>query len=69
MGGRSAAPREVLKYVLAVAVYAALGIWTQRFLTFTFGLLYFVTALEVLPRAAGAVRRRTELRRTAAAGS
>jgi hypothetical protein len=38
------------RYALAVVGYIALAMVTKQFLTWTYGPLYFVLTLEVLPR-------------------
>ena len=47
---RSAHRREVAWYALAVLGYIAIGTQTKGYMSFAWGLLYFVTVLEVLPR-------------------
>lgn len=47
---RSALARESVRYPLAVLGYIALILLTKDFLTFTWGVCYFVVVLEVLPR-------------------
>jgi hypothetical protein len=42
--------RQSVQYTLAVLGYIALIDVTKDYLTFTWGLFYFVTVLEVLPR-------------------
>lgn len=39
-----------LQYALAVVGYIVLGFVTKQFVAFTWGPIYFVTVLEVLPR-------------------
>jgi hypothetical protein len=65
--------RESVRYTLAVLGYIALIGATKDFLTFTWGVFYFVTVLEVLPRCVrriragwGADRRRPEANEVAA---
>lgn len=38
------------RYALAVLGYIGLAMFTKQFLTWTYGPLYFVLTLEVLPR-------------------
>jgi hypothetical protein len=42
--------REGPRYALALLGYIGLGILTKHYLTFTWGLMYFILVLEVLPR-------------------
>ena len=42
--------REVTRYTLALLGYIVLGVITKKFLTFTWGLMYYLLVLEVLPR-------------------
>lgn len=59
LADRSAvAAREGGRYVVAVLGYIALGWMTKGFLSFTYGLLYFVLVLDVLPRVARYFRSR-----------
>lgn len=48
--------REGLRYTLALLVYIGIAMMTKHFLTWTWGPIYFVTVLEVLPRAYRVVR-------------
>jgi len=48
--------RTWIGYVVVVAAYIVLGLFTKRFLTWTWGPIYFVVALEVLPRLIGRLR-------------
>ena len=41
---------ETARYALALLGYIVLGIVTKKFLTFTWGLMYFLLVLEVMPR-------------------
>jgi hypothetical protein len=41
---------DVARYVLAVLGYIALGTQTKGYLSFAWGLTYFVLVLDVLPR-------------------
>jgi hypothetical protein len=41
---------EFIRYALAVLGFILLGIFTKQFVAFTWGPLYFVTVLEILPR-------------------
>jgi hypothetical protein len=50
--------RESVQYTLAVLGYIALILLTKDFLTFTWGVFYFVTVLEVLPRFVRRIRGR-----------
>ena len=52
---RTAVP-EWLRYAVAVLGYIGLAMLTKRFLTWTYGPIYFVTVLEVLPRVYRRVR-------------
>ena len=45
------------RYGLAVVGYIALAMFTQQFLTWTYGPLYFMLTLEVLPRTWRRLRR------------
>jgi hypothetical protein len=63
--GRTGRPRrqpllaqESVQYTLAVLGYIALILLTKDFLTFTWGVFYFVTVLEVLPRFVRRIRGR-----------
>lgn len=47
---RPALARESVQYTLAVLGYIALIDLTKEYLTFTWGVFYFVTVLEFLPR-------------------
>jgi hypothetical protein len=47
---------DVLRYALAIAGYIVLGYVTKQFVAFTWGPIYFVTVLEILPRAYRRVR-------------
>ena len=42
--------REVTQYTVALLGYIVLGIFTKKFLTFTWGLMYYLLVLEVMPR-------------------
>ncbi|MCW2495781.1 hypothetical protein [Jatrophihabitans sp.] len=42
--------REGPRYALALLGYIGLGILTKHYLTFTWGIMYFILVLEVLPR-------------------
>jgi hypothetical protein len=42
--------RETTRYILAVLGYIALGFATKEYLTFTWGLIYFMLVLELMPR-------------------
>jgi hypothetical protein len=42
--------KDPLRYGLAVAGYIVLAMFTKQFLTWTYGPLYFMATLEVLPR-------------------
>jgi hypothetical protein len=53
-----AVPREALQYTLAVLGYITLILLTKDFLTFTWGVFYFVVVLEVVPRFVRRVRGR-----------
>jgi hypothetical protein len=53
---RPALARESVQYTLAVLGYIALILLTKDFLTFTWGVFYFVTVLEVLPRIVRRIR-------------
>ena len=55
---RPALAREGVQYTLAVLGYIALILLTKDFLTFTWGVFYFVTVLEVLPRFVRRIRGR-----------
>ena len=48
--------RDAWKYALAVLGYVVLGLFTKHFLAPTYGVLYFVLVLYVLPRVWHAVR-------------
>jgi hypothetical protein len=48
--------RLVLRYLLAVAGYVVIGALTKNYLSFTWGLLYFVTVLDFLPRSVRRLR-------------
>jgi hypothetical protein len=50
--------RESVQYTLAVLGYIALILLTKDFLTFTWGVIYYVTVLEVLPRFVRRIRGR-----------
>ena len=50
--------QETVQYTLAVLGYIALILLTKDFLTFTWGVFYFVTVLEVLPRFVRRIRDR-----------
>ena len=50
--------QETVQYTLAVLGYIALILLTKDFLTFTWGVFYFVTVLEVLPRFVRRIRGR-----------
>ena len=41
---------EFVRYGLAVVGYVVLAMFTKQFLTWTYGPLYFMLTLEVLPR-------------------
>ena len=41
---------DPVRYGLAVVGYIVLAMFTQQFLTWTYGPLYFMLTLEVLPR-------------------
>ena len=47
---------DLLRYGLAVVLYAVVGLFTKRFLTWTMGPLFFIAVLEVLPRLARRLR-------------
>lgn len=47
---------EFARYALAVLVFIGIAMFTKQFLTWTWGPMYFVTVLEVLPRSFRAVR-------------
>lgn len=47
-----------MHYALAVLGYIALILLTKDYLTFTWGVFYFVTVLEVLPRVVRRLRGR-----------
>lgn len=49
---------DIVRYVLAVLGYIAIGTQTKDYLSFAWGLIYFVTVLDVLPRAYRWVRDR-----------
>lgn len=51
---RPALARESVQYTLAVLGYIALIDLTKEYLTFTWGVFYFVTVLEFLPGSSGA---------------
>jgi hypothetical protein len=53
---RQRSARGRLAYTAAVVFYIGLGVYTQRFLTWTWGPIYFVLTLEGLPRLIGRVR-------------
>jgi hypothetical protein len=57
-GRRPLLGREGVQYALAVLGYIALILLTKDFLTFTWGVFYFVTVLEVLPRCVRRIRGR-----------
>ena len=42
--------REASKYALALIGYIVLGFFTKKYLTFTWGLMYYLLVLEVIPR-------------------
>ena len=42
--------KDPVRYGLAVAGYIVLAMFTKQFLTWTYGPLYFMLTLEVLPR-------------------
>jgi 4-amino-4-deoxy-L-arabinose transferase-like glycosyltransferase len=66
-GDRQARARDAGRYLLALLGYIGLGVLTKGFLSFTYGLLYFVLVLDVLPRTARRLRsRRSNSRRPAA---
>lgn len=48
-----------MRYVAAIAGYVAIGALTKNYLSFTWGLLYFVTVLDVLPRTMRRLRGRS----------
>jgi hypothetical protein len=50
--------REGLRYAVALLGYVAIGLLTKGYLSFTWGLLYFVTMLEVVPRLVRRIRDR-----------
>jgi hypothetical protein len=52
--------RDVMRYVAAVAGYVGIGALTKNYLSFTWGLVYFVTVLDALPRALRRLRSRAE---------
>jgi hypothetical protein len=39
-----------VRYTLAVVGYIVLGMFTKHYLTWTYGPIYFIVVLEVLPR-------------------
>ena len=51
-------PRETVPYTLAVLGYVVLILVTKDFLTFTWGIFYFVVVLEVVPRCVRRIRGR-----------
>lgn len=55
---RPALPRETVQYTLAVLGYVVLILVTKDFLTFTWGIFYFVVVLEVVPRCVRRIRGR-----------
>jgi hypothetical protein len=50
---------DVMRYVAAVAGYVGIGALTKNYLSFTWGLVYFVTVLDVLPRTLRRLRNRS----------
>ncbi len=42
--------RELVRYGVAVVGYIVLAMFTKQFLTWTYGPLYFMLTLEVVPR-------------------
>ncbi|HZC71921.1 MAG TPA: hypothetical protein VE442_14610 [Jatrophihabitans sp.] len=38
-----------MRYLIALLGYVAIGMLSKQYLSFTWGLLYFVTTVEVLP--------------------
>jgi len=42
--------KEFVRYGIAVCLYIALSLVTKRFLTWTWGPIYFIVVLEVVPR-------------------
>jgi hypothetical protein len=54
---RTAFTRTTEHYVWAILVYFVLSIVTKTFLTWTMATLYFVLALDVVPRLAGRIRK------------
>jgi hypothetical protein len=48
--GRLTVTDEFVRYAVAVLGLIMIGMFTKRFVAFTWGPLYFVTVLEILPR-------------------
>jgi hypothetical protein len=42
--------RELIRYGVVVLGYIVLAMFTKRYLTWTWGPIYFMTMLEVVPR-------------------
>ena len=49
--------REPVRYAIAVLGYIGLAMLTKQFLTWTYGPIYFMLTLEVLPRCWRRIRR------------
>jgi hypothetical protein len=47
---RASITREFLRYAAAVLGYIVIGYFDKRWVAFTWGPLYFIAVLEVLPR-------------------
>jgi hypothetical protein len=48
--------RSFVAALAAVALYVVIGVFTKRFLTWTWGPVYFMFVLEVVPRTFGRLR-------------
>jgi hypothetical protein len=42
--------REFIRYAVAVVGYIVLGLFTKHYLTWTYGPIYYIVVLEVVPR-------------------
>jgi hypothetical protein len=60
---------EFARYALAVLGFIGIGMLTKYFLTWTWGPIYFVTVLDLLPRAWRAARARGRRAAAPAAGA
>jgi hypothetical protein len=48
--------KEFARYAVVVAGYIVLAMFTKHYLTWTYGPIYFIVMLEVIPRIFGRIR-------------